>query len=212
MIRGDRGGEDRAHVRADVPAHSSVRDRHDRGAVAGRLTPCLRWSTNLRLLMRASGGSSRCGRWRLLFVLAVALSVVGAPGAALADPVLTTVGPPAATGEGPWAIAFAPSGRLVATANYHADSLSVLSVSAGGVLTPVGSPASTGDGPDSVAFSPDGRLLAATNGFPLSVSMFQVSSGGLLDLGRPPSPDRCRLLGVGGVQSGWATARDCQRT
>ena len=116
---------------------------------------------------------------------------VGAGGA------LTPVtGSPFATGQpcgsscGPRSVAFSPDGKLLATASYCGDSVSVFSVGAGGALTPVtGSPFPAGDPgatcTDSVAFSPDGKLLATAN-FDYgsdnagSVSVFSVGADGAL--------------------------------
>jgi hypothetical protein len=72
-------------------------------------------------------------------------------------------GSPFATGATPRSVAFGP-GRLLATANYGSDSVSVFSVAPSGTLTEVAdSPYATGVFPDIVAFSPAGGLLATSN-------------------------------------------------
>ena len=114
-------------------------------------------------------------------------------------------GSPFSTGprSGPESVAFSPDGRLLATANLNAGTLSVFSVnpSVGMLTRVVGSPfrdpraeLSAGSGVASVAFSPDGRLLAAgnTNGSgsrPVhSVSVFSVnpSTGALSPIAGSP--------------------------
>jgi 6-phosphogluconolactonase (cycloisomerase 2 family) len=115
----------------------------------------------------------------------MALCMAGGVHAAVAEPVLTTVGPPFATGDGPTSVAFGPQRsdtelRLLATANALADSVSVFSVSASGVLTSLGTPAATGSRPNSVAFSSTGRLLATADAGSDQVSMFTVSAQGAL--------------------------------
>jgi len=118
-------------------------------------------------------------------VLTLALCLAGGVQQAAAEPVLTTVGPPFATGDGPASVAFAPQRsdselRLLATANALDDSVSIFSVSASGVLTSLGSPAATGSKPNSVAFSPSGLLLATADSASDRVSMFTVSAQGAL--------------------------------
>jgi 6-phosphogluconolactonase (cycloisomerase 2 family) len=102
--------------------------------------------------------------------------------AALAAPAFTQVsGSPFATGGEPSAVAFSPSGGLLATANYGDGTVSVFSVSSTGQLTQVtGSPVNSGGGPEAVAFSPDGKLLAVANFGDGTVSVFSVSSTGQL--------------------------------
>ncbi len=114
-------------------------------------------------------------RRRLSLVLAVCLSAAGA-GDALALPTLTPAGPPFGTGAEPRALAFSPSGDLLAVANYEDDTLSIFSVSNAGVLTPMGDPLTTGDGPGSVTFSRWG-LVATANELDNSVSVFKVEDG-----------------------------------
>lgn len=81
-----------------------------------------------------------------------------------------------------FAVAFSPSGALLATANFGDNSVSLFEVSAGGVLTPVtGSPFALQAGataPVSVAFSPNGALLATADNDSSDVSLFQVSGTG----------------------------------
>jgi WD40 repeat protein len=83
----------------------------------------------------------------------------------------------------PYAVAFSPDGRLLATGD-QIHAVSVFSVAPGGALTQVsGSQFTTGTpsgtGVLSVAFSPSGALLAATNSN-ATVSVFSVGSGGTL--------------------------------
>ncbi|MDQ6605350.1 MAG: beta-propeller fold lactonase family protein [Actinomycetota bacterium] len=102
-------------------------------------------------------------------------------------------GSPTSTGAGPTAVAFSPSGALLATPNFQQDNgttVSVFSVASGGGLTPVaGSPFTTDsvDAPHSLAFSPSGSLLATSDihtyaGAPApgKVSMFSVAADGSL--------------------------------
>jgi 6-phosphogluconolactonase (cycloisomerase 2 family) len=91
-------------------------------------------------------------------------------------------GSPIATGSGPSAVAFSPSGGLVATADYIGGDVSVFSYNASsGTLAPVsGSPFQAGVGPDSVAFSPNGQLLAVANLVDDTVSIFSVTGSGTL--------------------------------
>jgi DNA-binding beta-propeller fold protein YncE len=115
-------------------------------------------------------------RWCLALALALTLCVAGAQESAGAQ-VLTTAGPPFATGGGPVSVAFGPEraskpARLLATANMDDDSVSLFSVAAGGVLTSISPPVATGPKPTAVAFSPDGRLLATANLGNNSVRMF----------------------------------------
>jgi 6-phosphogluconolactonase len=99
-------------------------------------------------------------------------------------------GSPFATGSGPatnpYAVAFSPSGGLLATANRNGDSVSLFSVNqTSGALTPLaGSPFATGTNPISVAFSPSGALLATSNYDQATVSVFFVS--GLAPVSKAP--------------------------
>ena len=102
-----------------------------------------------------------------------------------ADGRLSSVGPPAATGNWPNEVAFSPNGELLATANLTSNSVSMFSAGGGGVM-PVGSPSPTGAGPSSVAFSHDGKLLATANSGARSISVFSVSEvGELTAVGAP---------------------------
>ena len=100
--------------------------------------------------------------------------------AGLLTPVVQSPASNAATGTRPFSVAFSPSGRLVATANFLSNSVSMFTVSVTGLLTPVvqspASNATTGDRPSSLAFSPSGGLIAVTNSSANSVSMFKVDS------------------------------------
>ena len=106
-------------------------------------------------------------------------------------------GSPFPAGQGPFSLAFSPSGRLLAVANrgrYRglAYSLSVFSVDQRtGALTQVpGSPFRAGSGPDSVVFSPDGGMLAVANVSGHSVSVFSVdqTTGALTQVKGSPFP------------------------
>jgi len=107
-------------------------------------------------------------------VSTVSVFSVGSAGALTQVP-----GSPFATGPEPFAVAFSPDGRLLATADAE-GTVSVFSVSSSGMLTEVpGSPFATGGDPESMAFSPYGRLLATAN-LQGTVSVFSVSSSGML--------------------------------
>ena len=114
------------------------------------------------------GGRRRSDlRLRVAVLSAVVVGCVMNASSALATPVLTQVpGSPFASGAATDAVAFSPSGKLLASADVlwpcYADStLSVFSVGPGGGLTRVpGSPFATPQRPGSVAFSPSGKLLA----------------------------------------------------
>ena len=92
--------------------------------------------------------------------------------------------PFAASADGD-AVAFSPSGALLATANGFGDTLSLFSVGPGGTLTQLpGSPFTTAapstSGSASVAFSPSGALLATANQGGDTLSVFSVGPGGTL--------------------------------
>jgi WD40 repeat protein len=101
-----------------------------------------------------------------------AIFSVGASGA------LTPVGssPPDPSAH---AVAFSPSGTLLAAANEGADTVSIFSVGSSGALTAVpGSPFTLAAQPGSVTFSPSGNLLEVSAGESLYV--FSVSASGAL--------------------------------
>ena len=129
-------------------------------------------------------------RWCTALCLAVVLGSWNAP-QALAEPSLTTIGPPLATGDFPTSVAFGPDRRpddgssLLATANALDDSVSVFEVSPAGALRALDAPKATGGAPGSVAFSPAGRLFATANGESDSVSMFSVAYGDVNPVGPP---------------------------
>lgn len=118
----------------------------------------------------------------------VAIGMLAAAQAAFATPAafspvsgspyaVTVGGPPV----GPFAVAFNPSGTLLASANGTSGAVSVYSVAAGGQLTPVtGSPFGGPSLPEAIAFSPSGDLLAVTSGDGGGVAMYTVSAGGAL--------------------------------
>ena len=133
------------------------------------------------------GGRRRSDlRLRVAVLSAVVVGFVMNVSSAFATPVLTPVpGSPFASGVGTNAVAFSPSGRLLAAANYGpccADStLSVFSVGPGGRLTR--GPGSSFDNgfhsaPGSVAFSPSGKLLVTTNTYYGELGLFSVGPGG----------------------------------
>jgi WD40 repeat protein len=77
------------------------------------------------------------------------------------------------------AVAFSPSGALLAAANEGSDTISIFSVGVSGALTAVpGSPFTIGAQPGSVTFSPSGKLLEVSAGESLYV--FSVSASGVL--------------------------------
>ena len=128
-------------------------------------------------------GFGRGSGWGLVVGLVVWACVLAGAGGALAQPpaFAPVAGSPFTTGTDPRAVAFSPGGRLLATANSVASTVSVFSVGSGGALTPVsGSPFGTGSIPESVAFSPGGGLLATANFGDGTVSVFSVGSGGAL--------------------------------
>jgi len=105
-----------------------------------------------------------------------AIFSVGASGAP--TPVGGTPPDPSAT-----AVAFSPSGTLLAAANNSNHTISMFSVGSSGALASVsGSPFSLGAPPTSVVFSPSGELVAVTAGTEASQSlyMFSVSASGAL--------------------------------
>jgi 6-phosphogluconolactonase len=90
----------------------------------------------------------------------------------------------AGTGTNTTALAFDPSGSLLATANPASNSVTVFSVdsSTGSLSQAPGSPFAVGGEPYSVAFSPTGNLLATADLYSYNVSVFSVdSSTGALD-------------------------------
>jgi 6-phosphogluconolactonase (cycloisomerase 2 family) len=94
-----------------------------------------------------------------------------------------TNGSPVATDTRPYAIAYGPSGSLLAVANYGAADVSVFTanVLTGGLTPAAGSPETTGNGPVALAFNPGGTLLATANLADGTVSVFTVdgSTGAL---------------------------------
>jgi 6-phosphogluconolactonase len=110
-------------------------------------------------------------------------------------------GSPFAVGTDPTAIAFNPSGNLLAviTGDTGVGEVSTFSVSPMGAVSPVpGSPFPAGSGPSSIAFSPDGSFLAITDfgSGPTagSVSAFSVTATG----GLPLAPVSSMATGVPG--------------
>ena len=122
-------------------------------------------------------------RWRPIAALTgsvLALCALPATSGAAASPLFTPVsGSPFSTGaDGASAVAFSPSGRLLATTGGILG-LAMSSVGPTGALTPApGSPFGINEGAFSPAFSPDGRLLAnASEG---SIDVFSVAQSGAL--------------------------------
>ncbi len=77
------------------------------------------------------------------------------------------------------AVAFSPSGTLLAAPNEGSDTISMFSVGSSGALTAaLGSPFALGAQPGSVAFSPSGELLEVSAGE--SLYMFSVGASGAL--------------------------------
>ena len=99
---------------------------------------------------------------------------------ASAEGVLTSVGPPVATGARPTAVAFSPSARLLAVSNSGDSEVSTFRLSPTGKLSRIDTD-QTGVLPGALAFSPNGRLLATVNQADNSVSVFTVSAVGTLD-------------------------------
>jgi 6-phosphogluconolactonase (cycloisomerase 2 family) len=99
-----------------------------------------------------------------------------------ASGVLTPIGgsPP---DQSATAVAFSPSGALLAAANTTSDTISMFSVASSGALTSVSdSPFTLSAEPTSVVFSPSGGLLAVTAGKEESQSlyMFSVTASGAM--------------------------------
>lgn len=130
-------------------------------------------------------------RSRIATFVAVLVALLTVPAAALAaSPTFSSVaGSPFATGAAPGGVAFSPDGRLLATADWGANRVSVFSVNGTtGALTQItGSPFTTGSSPISLAFSPDGSLLAVANLADDTVSIFTVDAGtgALTQVGSP---------------------------
>lgn len=109
---------------------------------------------------------------------ASACALLGA-GTAAADtavsPFAPITGSPFGTGTDsePEAVAFSPSGGLLAVGNFGTSTVSLFSVS-GTTLTSAGTP-TTDNRPDSMAFNPSGDLLAVSNDTGGTVSVFSVS-------------------------------------
>ena len=104
------------------------------------------------------------------------------------DAVSQVSGSPFATGTDPAALAFSPSGGLLADANRKSNTVSVYAVGSGGLLSPIsGSPFSTGNAPVAVAFSPGGGLLATANSGGNSVSVYAVGPPSVTTLTTPPN-------------------------
>ena len=121
----------------------------------------------------SNGGSGLAlGPSGRLLAVGSAMFSVGASGA------LTPVGgaPPDPSAH---AVAFSPSGALLAAANEGSHTISIFAVGSSGALTEVpGSPFTIGAQPDSIAFSPGGGLLEVSTGE--SVYMFSVGAAGAL--------------------------------
>ena len=143
---------------------------------------------------------ARGGRW-LAVGLVVGVWWLLVWGVAAAPPALTPVaGSPFVTGSGPISVAFSPSGGLLATANYNADTVSVFSVAAGGALTPVaGSPFATGSRPGLGGVQPFRRAARDRQLRRQTVSVFSVGSRRRVDRGGLAVCHRARP-GLGGVQ------------
>ncbi len=121
--------------------------------------------------------------WRLCALLSLLLGLWLLQVSAAAAAGFTQVrGSPFATGgSNPEAVAFSPSGNLLATANNGSNSFSLFSVSSSGALTQVsGSPFSLPAGPDAVAFSPNSGLLAVVSYVGSFMALYQVSPDGSL--------------------------------
>ena len=100
-------------------------------------------------------------------------------------PVTQTLASNADTASGPFSVAFSPNGKLLATASFSNDEVSLFSVDpTSGQLTPViqsvAANADTGSGPLVATFSPNGDLLATANYLANTVSTFSVDSTGQL--------------------------------
>ena len=90
------------------------------------------------------------------------------PASGQVAPVTQALASNADTASGPFSVAFSPNGKLLATASFSNDEVSLFSIDpSSGQLTPVvqsvAANADTGSGPCSLAFSPNGDLLATAN-------------------------------------------------
>jgi outer membrane protein OmpA-like peptidoglycan-associated protein/WD40 repeat protein len=140
------------------------------GNAAGSQTTSVAFSPNGKFLATADDGDDT------ITVFSVA-----------SDGVLTQVtGSPFGTGsgasDGPYSIAFSPSGDLLAVSFEDGSAVGVYSVSSAGALTQVGSPISTGTGsqPFNLAFSPMGNWLAVGDNSGGGVAIFTVGASGSL--------------------------------
>jgi 6-phosphogluconolactonase (cycloisomerase 2 family) len=128
------------------------------------------------LLATANGGQGGTDNLSLFKISASGLTAVS--------------GSPYPTGAntGPDAVAFSPSGGLLASVNNAADEVALFKVSGSG-LTPSGSPTSTGvnSRPVALAFSPSGGLLVTADINSQALSLFSVGSSGLTPVGSPVS-------------------------
>jgi WD40 repeat protein len=135
-----------------------------------------------RVAVRAAPPRCR-GRTSTLALLVTWLCLLAGAASASAQPPFTPVAKsPFVTGDGPEAVAFSPSGALLAVTNARARTVSMFSVGADGDLTAVAQtpPASVGAGAQAAAFSPSGSLLAVANFGSNDVSVFTVNLHGTL--------------------------------
>jgi 6-phosphogluconolactonase (cycloisomerase 2 family) len=107
------------------------------------------------------------------------------PASGQVAPVTQALASNADTASGPFSVAFSPNGKLLATASFSNDEVSLFSIDpSSGQLTPVvqsvAANADTGSGPLVATFSPNGELLATANYLANTVSTFSVASTGQL--------------------------------
>lgn len=144
-------------------------------AVLRRTNP----STAVRAVELDRGVTHRTRRWSTASVVVAAACLFSAPGALAASAFEPVPGSPFASGPGPVAVDFSPSGGLVGAANSYGASFSIFTVAPDGVLTPApGSPNPTGDRPRDIAFSPLGTIVAVANQDSATVNTYSVAANG----------------------------------
>jgi 6-phosphogluconolactonase (cycloisomerase 2 family) len=90
-------------------------------------------------------------------------------------------GSPFAVGSQPNSVAVDPTGKLLFSADFAGNDVSILSIDAGGALTPVaGSPVAVANNPYQVAVNASATLLFVSCAGSLSIVTFTVSSSGAL--------------------------------
>lgn len=129
-------------------------------------------------------GAARVVRNGALIAL-VAVLLAAAAEVAQAGPVLTTTGPPVASGTAPESVAFNPKFPYIAVVDAGAGNVTTYRRSVNGLLSLVDQ-APTEREPTAATFRPDGRLLVVANRADDNLSVYSVTATGLLEqIGRP---------------------------